>query len=89
MHVPANTSSNNNEQRNVDELGVTFSHWSQLLSWRELAKLVVRMERFFRMLRTSSLIQCEHAQTNVHLPFLRQRLAFKAAQELVQPPFSL
>ena len=58
--------SNNNEQRNFDELGVT-GHWSQLLSWRERANLVVRTERFFRMLHTSSLIQREHAQTNVHL----------------------
>ena len=75
--------SKNNEQRNVDELGVIVSHWSQLLSWREGANQVVRF--FGCCVQSSSLIQREHTKTNVHLQsaFLATALAYKAAQERV------
>ena len=56
---------NNNEERNVNELGVTVKSLEPATILAGASQpIVVRTERFFRMLRTSSLIQREHAQTN-------------------------
>ena len=71
-----------NEQGNVDELGVTVKSLSQLLSWRERANLVVRTERFFRMLRTSSL-NASMRKPHLQFAFVATAPAFEAVQERV------
>ena len=61
VRVPAFCQTTNREM--LMSLELQLRHWSQLLSWRERANLVVRTERFFRMLRTSSLNACANQCT--------------------------